>query len=389
MGLIVSFKAKERAVAITIFQEDIIECTYISRPNRFVLQCQIGEAVVSAHLPNPGRLIELLLPNAKVLLHKTNHGGMRYKAVGVIKDHKPVLLDTHINNLVAHRLIERGLIRDLQTYDSLKAEARVGSSRFDILLTKDGKQHYIEVKSCTLFGRHIAMFPDAPTKRGLRHLQELSLLSQKGYKCHVLFLVHSPEVRYFMPDYHTDLAFAREFLNAYDKVQMRAIGLRWTEGLELSETVRELDIPVELLQREAHDRGCYMIVIKVDKTIETPIGSLGKVIFPKGYYVYAGSAMKNLTSRIDRHKRRRKNLFWHIDYLLQEAQYIQAFAIRTGDRIECLIAQGLRDICDWDIKGFGSSDCQCPSHLFGFHNDPLTDRRFIDNLLWLRMDRLV
>jgi sugar fermentation stimulation protein A len=388
MGLIVSFTVKEKAVAITIFHGDIIEGTFINRPNRFVVQCQIGEDLVSAYLPNPGRLIELLLPDVKVLLLKRNQAGLRYKAVAVIKCGRPVLLDTHTNNLVARNLIERGLINEFSTYDSLRSEARVGGSRFDFLLTKGKEQHYIEVKSCTLFGKKVAMFPDAPTERGRRHLLELSQLSQKGNKCHVLILVHSPEVRYFLPDYHTDISFAREFLSACDKVQIRAFGLSWTENLELSETVQRLMIPVELLAKEAHDRGCYMVVIEMKDSKVLTIGSLGKERFYKGYYVYVGSAMKNLTSRIERHKRRTKNRFWHIDYLLDDAQYIQAFALRTGDRIECLIAQRLRDICDWYIKGFGSSDCQCPSHLFGFYNYPMIDKRFIDNLLWLRMDRL-
>jgi len=88
--------------------------------------------------------------------------------------------------------------------------AAVGSTSF---WSGTGDPFVLEVKSCTLFGNSIAMFPDAVTVRGRRHIEELAALAVRGTAGGVVFLVHTPRVRYFLPDYHTDLTFARTFLN--------------------------------------------------------------------------------------------------------------------------------------------------------------------------------
>lgn len=111
--------------------------------------------------------------------------------------------------------------------------------------------------------------------------------------------------------------------------------------------------------------------------------------FRRGYYVYVGSAMKNLTQRIERHRRLRKNFFWHIDYLRDVCEFLAALPVRSEDDLECLIAAGVDAIADWTVPGFGSSDCSCPSHLFGFENHPLNLPPFHDLLQHFRMERLI
>jgi sugar fermentation stimulation protein A len=118
-------------------------------------------------------------------------------------------------------------------------------------------------------------------------------------------------------------------------------------------------------------------------------GSLGRRVFPRGYYCYVGSARKNLTARIDRHRRPRKRMHWHIDYLRAHSEVVAAFPIRTQDRIECSLAESMAALSDWVVPGFGCSDCSCESHLFGFSDDPRKRMGFIDALLWWRMNRLV
>lgn len=98
--------------------------------------------------------------------------------------------------------------------------------------------------------------------------------------------------------------------------------------------------------------------------------------FPQGYYVYIGSAKRNLEQRIRRHRYLRKKMHWHIDYLRQEAEFIGVIPIRTKRDFEHLLAAAISDIAEWEIKGFGCTDCSCTSHLFGFHENPLHIKAF-------------
>jgi sugar fermentation stimulation protein A len=116
-----------------------------------------------------------------------------------------------------------------------------------------------------------------------------------------------------------------------------------------------------ILEAELHDRGSYLLILRVASDEKLKVGGLSEIKFCRGYYVYVGSAMKNLTQRIERHRRLRKNLFWHIDYLRDSSEFLEALPVRSEDDLECEIADGMRNIADWTVPGFGSSDCSCPS----------------------------
>lgn len=105
--------------------------------------------------------------------------------------------------------------------------------------------------------------------------------------------------------------------------------------------------------------------------------------------MYVGSAKKNLTRRIERHQRLRKNLFWHIDYLREAADLVTALPIRTADDLECTLAWAVEKIAQWLVPGFGASDCSCPSHLFGIESDPLHSVAFLDLVERFRIRRLL
>jgi sugar fermentation stimulation protein A len=169
---------------------------------------------------------------------------------------------------------------------------------------------------------------------------------------------------------------------------VKAAAVSWNGNLCLGEQVKDLIIPWGMIGREAHDRGSYITILKLTRDESIPVGSLGTVRFKRGYYLYAGSAMKNLSHRIARHQRRRKNLFWHIDYLRQRAAHCVSLPVRTGADLECQIARALDGISQWKIPGFGASDCRCDSHLFGMRIDPLLSAQFNDLLLAFRIGRL-
>jgi len=171
-------------------------------------------------------------------------------------------------------------------------------------------------------------------------------------------------------------------------VEVRAISVRWDRGLALLPEARALRIPWGTIEREAHDRGSYLLLLHLNRTRVIPIGSLGRVRFPKGFYIYVGSAMENLSHRLRRHQRLEKRIHWHIDRLRPHARFVAALPIRSSDRLECGLARSMDKIAAWSIPGFGCSDCRCESHLFGMTNDPLDEEGFHDLLAWYRMDRL-
>ena len=124
------------------------------------------------------------------------------------------------------------------------------------------------------------------------------------------------------------------------------------------------------------DSGVYSLIIKLGKDEEIKVGSLGKIKFKKGIYVYTGSALSGLRARIERHKRKKKKLFWHIDYLLasRSAEILEVIAIRTKERAECKLNQIFCSLPNAKIiKNFGCSDCKCKSHLVYFSEESLKD----------------
>jgi sugar fermentation stimulation protein A len=369
----------------------MIKGIFLRRPNRFVIECTVSGRKVQAHLPNPGRLWELLLPGREVLLSDNAGIATRttpFTAVAVVRDGRPVLLHTQMTNDIAEGLLRGRRISGLEDAEIVRREVTYGGSRFDFLLHRGGEEIILEVKSCTLFGKKVAMFPDAITERGRRHLEHLAELARGGKTCGVLWVVHTPAVRYFMPDYHTDLTFARTFLDNRDHLFYRAVSIAWNDDLTLTNECRELEIPWDKLSREAHDRGCYLIQLHFPEDREIEVGSLGRIHIKKGFYLYVGSAKKNLTQRMERHLRRKKRFFWHIDYLRDQAASCFAIPIRTGDAIEHDLAAAVAAISDWSVPRFGSSDCSCGSHLFGMAEDPVHTPRFIELLQYYRMDRL-
>jgi len=365
---------------------------FIDRPNRFTAICRTGKGSVRAYLPNPGRMSELLLPGSPLLLlREAKKEGRKTDGtvVAVEKEGIPVLLHTHRTNDAARWLLDRGLVPGLEGYHVLKSEVTRGHSRFDFLLAKGKRRLLLEVKSCTLFGREIAMFPDAVTARGTRHVRELAAISGPETGAGVLFVIHWPRARFFIPEYHTDPEFSRALREARDRLLIKAVAVRWGADLSLSPPVKEAVVPWDLIEREDHDRGSYVVILRLRRKRRVTVGRLGNLTFEKGYYLYVGSARKNLSRRIERHRRGGVKHFWHVDYLREHADFHSAFPVRSADPLECRIAAALEKIARGRVENFGSSDCPCRSHLFVMDHDPLISRGFIDLLMFFRIDRLL
>ncbi|HOV91048.1 MAG TPA: DNA/RNA nuclease SfsA [Syntrophorhabdaceae bacterium] len=358
---------------------------YRRRLNRFLVECELNGKILTAHLPNPGRLWELLQKGRIIYLReKPSHGirNTKFMVMAVKKDLETVFLHTHYTNGIARMLIEEGNIPGLEGYKIEKPEFKIGNSRFDFMLKKDGSRMLLEVKSCTLFHNNIAMFPDAVTSRGTRHILGLAESTFSG--C-VLFIVHSQKPEYFLPEYHIDPEFSETLYSLRNKILIKAVAISWNKDLTFKNKTKELDIPWHVYERESRDRGSYVLILNLNCDKSLSIGGLGKIFFRKGYYLYVGSAMKNLNKRLARHKKRNKPHFWHIDYLREEADLIHVIPVRSHKRLECHMASSIKGIADGFAPDFGSSDCNCDSHLFYMEHNPIHDNRFIEVLLDYRM----
>ena len=112
-------------------------------------------------------------------------------------------------------------------------------------------------------------------------------------------------------------------------------------------------------------KGSYCIALKCRKDFTAVIGKLGEIKFKKGFYVYVGSALNSIEKRVERHKRKEKPLFWHIDYITaeKEIEFAKAFFRESPEKEECRMAKIVSEK-GIPVKGFGCSDCKCDSHLF-------------------------
>lgn len=120
------------------------------------------------------------------------------------------------------------------------------------------------------------------------------------------------------------------------------------------------------------NKGIYCLIIRLHQSYMIKVGSLGIYNFAAGFYVYIGSAQDNLERRIERHLRKEKKFHWHIDYLLAYGKVICVHTYALEKNWECRLSQKIGTIknATAPVKGFGSSDCNCLSHLYFFQNNP-------------------
>ena len=258
MGTVVNRIPDTKTLFSPITSLPLVEGTFLSRPNRFSAHCTIGGRETYVFMPNPGRMAELLLPGAVLILAdhgRQDHRKTRFTVMAVRYQERIVFLHTHLNNAVARTLIESRTIHALKEYGIAGAEVTVDRNRFDFMLQDTDGPLILEVKSCTLSANGIAMFPDAVTERGRRHLQSLARMNGRGQKGALLFLIHHGSAKLFLPDYHTDYAFSRAFCCVEDKLPVLAISLEWTRDLRYRISNPQVTVPWDTIRGECVDRG--------------------------------------------------------------------------------------------------------------------------------------
>lgn len=202
--------------------DNVIEGHFLERPNRFIAHCRIKDQVVVAHVKNTGRCKELLVPEAKVYLNHAAHGNRKtaYDLIAVEKGSMLVNMDSQAPNEVVHEALIQGRLKLPESpsiLETIKREHRYDASRFDLYLEGQKSRPWkglLEVKGVTLEEEGLALFPDAPTLRGLRHLEELIQASLQGYACYVVFVVQMKPVSGFAPHHLRHPAFAEALSRA-------------------------------------------------------------------------------------------------------------------------------------------------------------------------------
>ncbi len=184
--------------------ENLQSGTFISRPNRFVAEIQLDGKNEKAHVHDPGRLKELLVKGAKILVTKSN-GKLPYYIRSVKHGKEWVLIDTAQHSKIARKVFE--FLPEFENIQEFKSEVKIGKSRIDFTL--DGTP--LEVKGVTLVKNEIALFPDAPTERGARHVGEI--IEHNGI---VFFLVFR-KARAFGPNIEMDQNFSNKLSEARKK----------------------------------------------------------------------------------------------------------------------------------------------------------------------------
>ena len=198
--------------------QDIHAARFLARPNRFIAQVELDGREETVHVKNTGRCKELLLPGCTVYLEGSADPKRktRYDLVAVEKERpgKPPLLinmDSQAPNKVFREWLSAGLGTDLglPRPDLIRPETTWGNSRFDFYWEESGsgRRGFVEVKGCTLEEDGLALFPDAPTERGVKHLRELAACQGAGYEAAVCIVVQMEGMRAFSPNDRTHPAF--------------------------------------------------------------------------------------------------------------------------------------------------------------------------------------
>lgn len=194
----------------------VIHGKFVRRINRFIAEVDIDGLVEQVHVKNTGRLQELFQPDAKVLLEVSDNPSRKTKfsLIAVNKQGRWVNIDSQAPNKLAFEALKAGQFTEFGWPTLVKREVTYGASRFDLYYEQGDEQGFIEVKGVTLEEQGVAMFPDAPTARGTKHVLELAKAVQEGYKGWILFIVQMKGCHLFTPNRRMDQAFADALVQA-------------------------------------------------------------------------------------------------------------------------------------------------------------------------------
>ena len=211
--------------------ENIRWAYFLDRPNRFIANIEIDGKSELCHVKNTGRCKELLTKGARIFVQEKDipTRKTKYDLISVYKGERLVNIDSQAPNRVFEQWVAySGLFMNIER---IQPEYRIGGSRFDFYIEADGRRSVIEVKGVTLERDGIALFPDAPTQRGVRHLRELIELVKVGYEAYFMFIVQMKGVLCVVPNMETHAEFGHALQEASENgVRLLAIDCHVTRN---------------------------------------------------------------------------------------------------------------------------------------------------------------
>ena len=192
----------------------IKKAKFLSRPNRFIAHIEIDGKQEICHVKNTGRCKELLIPDARVFVQEINGDNRKtkYDLIGVYKGERLINIDSQVPNKVFHEwVMGNNFFKNIKL---IRPECKYKSSRLDFYIETDLRKIFVEVKGVTLEINGVALFPDAPTERGIKHINDLCYAIDEGFEAYLVFIIQMKDVLYFAPNNETHQAFGEALINA-------------------------------------------------------------------------------------------------------------------------------------------------------------------------------
>lgn len=194
-----------------------IKGKFLDRPNRFIAHVEINGQIETVHVKNTGRCRELLIPGVRVILEESSNPTRKtkYDLICVWKKDRWINMDSQVPNKAAKEWLIKGLLfpEEIMVY----TERKYGNSRFDLYVESSLRKAFIEVKGVTLEEDGTALFPDAPTQRGVKHVEELVKCLEDGYEAYLLFVIQMKGITKFQPNWDTHRQFGEILVEAQKK----------------------------------------------------------------------------------------------------------------------------------------------------------------------------
>jgi len=223
------------------------EAIFLERPNRFIAYAKVHGKTETIHVKNTGRCKELLIPGVRILVTYCDNPDRKtkYDLIAVYKGGLLINMDSQAPNPVVEEwLYTKKYFPDISY---VKREKTYGQSRFDLYVEYQDKKAFIEVKGVTLETRGIARFPDAPTLRGIKHLEELGRCIKEGYEAYVIFVIQMKGIEKFEPNWGIHELFGVTLQKAERAgVQILAYDCRVTQDT----IILDAPIPIDLTRKE-------------------------------------------------------------------------------------------------------------------------------------------
>lgn len=206
---------------IDIKYKEVKKGAFIERPNRFIAKVLVDGYEETVHVKNTGRCKELLVKDATVYLSLSDNPSRKtkYDLIGVEKVTDRNILKVNMDSQIPNDVVAEWL-RNCDLFSQkaiIKREVFYNKSRFDFYIEDDNRRIFLEVKGVTLENNGVASFPDAPTERGIKHINELIDCLNEGYEAYIFFVIQMKNIDYFTPNYETHPEFGEALKKAKNK----------------------------------------------------------------------------------------------------------------------------------------------------------------------------